>query len=62
MEELGRLAIAQQWQPGTTIKVYANPSNPEDAMLAPRASLQIYLLLVAGAAMMAGTMWDLLLG
>ena len=61
-EELGRLAIAQQWQPGTTVKVYVNPSDPEDAMLAPRVSLPIYLVLFAGAALIAGVMFDLLSG
>jgi hypothetical protein len=61
-EELGRLAIAQQWQPGTTVKVYVNPRDPEDAMLAPRVSLPIYLGLFAGAALIAGAMFDLLSG
>jgi hypothetical protein len=61
-EELGRLAIAQHCQPGTTVKVYVNPSDPEDAMLAPRVSLPIYLVLFAGAALIAGAMFDLLSG
>ena len=59
-EELGRLAIAQEWRPGTTVKVHVNPSDPKDAMLVPRVSLAILLMLVVGAALTAGGVWQLL--
>jgi hypothetical protein len=59
-EELGRHTITRYWTPGTAVKVYVNPRDPKDAMLAPRVSWPNYLLLVGGAALMAGGMWDLL--
>jgi hypothetical protein len=61
-EELGRLAIAQQWRPGTTVKVYVNPRNPGDAMLTPRVSFWTLFTLVLGAAMTAAGLWELLSG
>jgi hypothetical protein len=59
-EELGRLAILQKWRPGTAVRVHVNPRSPQDAMLSSRVSLPIYLLVVAGAALTAGGIWDLL--
>ena len=59
-EELGRLAIAQQWQPGTAVQVHVHPSDPGNAMLAPRVSLLTVSMLVLGAAMTAAGVWQLL--
>jgi hypothetical protein len=59
-EELGRLAITQRWRPGTPVKVHVNPNNPEDAMLTPRVSFAILLMLVLGGAMTAAGVIELL--
>jgi hypothetical protein len=59
-EELGRLAIARQWRPGTTVKVQVNPRRSEDAMLAPRVSAATLIMLMVGAGLMAGGIGKLL--
>jgi hypothetical protein len=59
-EELGRLAIAQQWRPGITVKVHINPRDPEEAVLTPRVSAVTLLMLAGGAALTAGGVWQLL--
>ena len=53
-EQLGRLSIARQWRPGTTVKVQVNPRHPEDAMLAPRVSAATLLMLMGGIGLLAG--------
>jgi hypothetical protein len=58
-EELGRHTIARYWQPGTAVKVYVNPKDPEDALLTPRISFGTVLMLVVGAAMVAAGVWEL---
>jgi hypothetical protein len=60
-EELGRLAIARQWRPGTTVRVQVNPRHPEDAMLAPRIPAATLIMLVMGIGLVAGGVAKLLI-